>query len=65
MTGVVLGASLVDLSTVSLPFTVADMVSAGMAILGLVAGFVLLSLAFQFVPRFIAVIKSSWGGGRR
>lgn len=57
---------MVDLSTVSLPFTVTDMVTAGMALIGLVAGFVLLSLAFQFVPRFISMIKSSWGsGGRR
>lgn len=65
MNSMVLGASLVDLSSVSLPFTVADMVTAGMALIGLVAGFVLLSLAFQFVPRFISMIRSSWGGGRR
>lgn len=57
---------MVDLSGVTLPFTVGDMVGAGMSLLGLVAGFVLLSLAITFVPRFIAMIRSSWaGGGRR
>lgn len=56
---------MVDLSGVTLPFTVADMVTAGMSLLGLVAGFVLLSLAITFVPRFIAMIRSSWASGKR
>lgn len=57
---------MVDLSGISLPFTVGDMVSAGMALLALVAGFVLLGLAFRFVPKFVSMIFSSFrsGGGK-
>lgn len=57
---------LVNLSGITLPFTVTDMVTAGMSLLGLVAGFVLLSLAFRFVPKFVTLILSSFrsNGGK-
>lgn len=54
---------MVDLSGISLPFTVGDMVTAGMALIGLVAGFILLGLAFRFVPKFITVIFSAFRSG--
>lgn len=56
---------MVDLSGVSLPFTVTDMVTAGMALIGLVAGFVLLGLAFRFVPQFITMIFSSFRASKK
>lgn len=56
---------LVNLSGITLPFTVADMVTAGMSLLGLVAGFVLLSLAFRFVPKFITLILGAFKGGSK
>lgn len=54
---------LVDLSGVTLPFTVGDMVQAGMSLIGVVAGFVLLGLAFRFVPKFIGTIFSAFRSG--
>lgn len=42
-----------------LPFSVKDMVTVGMVLFGLVAGFILLGLAFRFVPKFIQMISAS------
>lgn len=53
----------VDLTGVTLPFTTGDMVSTGMTLIGLVAGFVLLGLGFRFVPKFISMIFSSFRSG--
>lgn len=53
-----------DLSGVSLPFTAGDLLSAGMALLGLVAAFVLLAMAFDVVPKFIGLIRKSFTAAR-
>ena len=61
-----LTATTLDFTGVTLPFTTNQMMVAGMSLLAIVAGFVLLNLAFQFVPKFIGMIRSSWsGGGKR
>jgi len=52
----------IDLSGVTLPFTVGDMLTAGMALLGVVGTFILIGLAFRFVPKMISLIMSSFGG---
>ncbi|WP_197021170.1 hypothetical protein [Sporolactobacillus terrae] len=54
-----------DLSGISLPFTVTDLVTSGSALLGLVAGFVLLGLAFKLVPKLIGLFKNSFSGGNK
>ena len=54
---------MVDLSGIKLPFTVGDMVTAGMSLLAIVAGFVLLGLAFRFVPKIISTIFTSFKSG--
>lgn len=60
-----MGSSAVDLSGITLPFTTGDMVSTGMSLIAIVAGFVLLGLAFRFVPKFIAMIFSSFRSGSK
>ena len=54
-----LGAA-IDFTGVSLPFTVGDLVGSGSALLGLVSTFVLLGMAFVFVPKLIGLIKNSF-----
>lgn len=58
-----LGAA-IDFSGVSLPFTVTDLVGSGNALLGLVGMFVLLGLAFVFVPKLITLIRQSFSSAR-
>lgn len=58
-----LGAAAIDFSGISLPFSVTDLVSSGNALLGLVGSFVLLGLAFAFVPKIIQVIRNAFGKG--
>lgn len=53
-----LGAA-IDFSGISLPFNVTDLVESGNALLGLIGTFVLLSLAFVFVPKLIGLIRNS------
>lgn len=54
-----------DLSKVVLPFTAGDMLMAGMSLLGLVAAFVLLSMAFDVVPKFVALIRNAFRSSRK
>jgi hypothetical protein len=63
MMNFVLGAG-IDFTGVTLPFTVSDLVSSGNALLGLVGTFVLLGLAFKFVPKLIALIVGAFRGGQ-
>lgn len=56
-----LGAA-IDFSGVSLPFNVNDLIGSGNALLGIVGGFVLLGLAFVFVPKIIKVIRNAFSG---
>lgn len=58
-----LGAA-IDFSGVTLPFSVADLIGSGNALLGLVGTFVLLALAFVFVPKLITLIKQSFSAAR-
>jgi len=58
----VLGAAL-DFTGITLPFTVNDLVGSGSALLGLVGAFVLLGLAFRFVPKLIGLIVGAFRGG--
>jgi hypothetical protein len=58
----VLGAA-VDFTGVTLPFSVTDLVTSGNALLALVGTFVLLGLAFRFVPKLITLIGQAFRGG--
>lgn len=49
---------------IDLPFTVKDMLKVGLALIGIVAAFVLLGLAFRFVPKFISMVLTSFRNGR-
>jgi len=51
---------MIDFSGISLPFSVSDLVESGNELLGLVGAFVLLGMAFIFVPRLIALIRNSF-----
>lgn len=62
MTG---GSNAIDFSGVSLPFSVNDLIGSGNALLGIVGGFVLLGLAFVFVPKIIKVIRNAFSGSSR
>jgi hypothetical protein len=58
----VLGAA-IDFTGIELPFSVGDLVSSGNELLGFVGAFILLGLAFTFVPKLITLIVSAFGGG--
>lgn len=49
----------IDWSGMSLPFDVGDLITSGNALLGFVSSFVLLGLAFVFVPMVIYLIKTA------
>lgn len=63
MNSLALGAA-IDFEGVTLPFNVTDLVGSGNALLGLVGGFVLLALAFVFVPKLITLIRQSFSAAR-
>lgn len=63
MTQLVLGAAL-DFTGITLPFSVSDLVGSGNALLGLVGSFVLLALAFVFVPKLITLIRQSFSAAK-
>ncbi|MFJ8462245.1 hypothetical protein ACIQ57_24545 [Lysinibacillus xylanilyticus] len=52
---------MVDFSTVTLPFTAGDLLSAGVALMKVVGPIVLLALAFVVAPKVINLIKSALG----
>ena len=52
-----------DLSGVSLPFSVTDLVLSGSALLGLVGAFVLLGLSFRLVPKLVGLVMGAFRGG--
>lgn len=66
MTQLVVGATgaAIDFSGVTLPFSVNDLVSSGMGLVGIISTFVLLGLAFVFVPKFITLIRNSFSAAR-
>lgn len=60
----IIGAA-IDFTGVTLPFSVTDLVGSGNALLGLVGAFVLLGLAFVFVPKLITLIRQSFSKSSR
>ncbi|UOQ47220.1 hypothetical protein MUN88_14205 [Gracilibacillus caseinilyticus] len=54
----------IDWSGLSLPFDVTDLIASGNGLLGLVGGFVLLALAFVFVPKVIGLIRQSFSAAK-
>lgn len=58
-----LGAAL-DFTGVTLPFSVNDLVGSGNALLGIVGTFVLLGMAFVFVPKLIGLIRNSFSAAK-
>lgn len=59
-----MGSNAIDFSGVTLPFSVTDLVGSGNALLGLVGTFVLLGMAFIFVPKLIGLIRNSFSAAR-
>ncbi|AIF45725.1 hypothetical protein [Virgibacillus sp. SK37] len=55
-----MGETGIDWSGLSLPFSVTDLIASGNGLLGLIGAFVLLGLAFVFVPKVIALIRNSF-----
>ncbi|MCL9969570.1 hypothetical protein MX569_03070 [Anoxybacillus kestanbolensis] len=51
----------IDLSGLSLPFSVTDVIESVNSLLGWVGPFVLLAIALGFAPKIIAFIKSIFG----
>lgn len=48
-----------DLSGIKLPFGISDLVGSGSGLLGLVGPFILLGLAFVFVPMIIYLVRTA------
>lgn len=55
----------INFGAVKLPFTSADLLTAGVGLLGVVGGFVLLALAFKVVPKLISLIVGSFRGSSK
>lgn len=54
-----------DFTGISLPFTAAQLLTAGVGLLGVVGAFVLLGMAFQAAPKLIQLIRGSFGSGAK
>lgn len=54
-----------DFTGIKLPFTSSDLLTAGVGLLGVVGGFVLLALAFKVVPKLISMIMGAFRGSSR
>ncbi|WAI30002.1 hypothetical protein [Staphylococcus aureus] len=54
---------MLDLTGVKLPFSVGDVVTGSMSLVGIVAGFVILGLAFKIAPKFISLFLNSFRTG--
>lgn len=52
-----------DFSGITLPFTASDLLTSGVALLGVVGAFVLLGLAFKVVPKLVSLIVGAFRGG--
>lgn len=57
-------SNVIDFAGVTLPFNVGDLIGSGNSLLGLVGAFVLLALAFVFVPKLITLIRQSFSAAR-
>ncbi|WP_208592326.1 hypothetical protein [Gracilibacillus suaedae] len=58
------GTTGIDWSGLSLPFDVGDLITSGNGLLGMIGGFVLVALAFIFVPKVITLIRQSFSAAR-
>lgn len=54
-----------DFSGITLPFSAGDLLTAGVALLGVVGAILLLRLSFVIVPKLINLIVGAIGGARR
>ncbi|MBP3040574.1 hypothetical protein J9303_13870 [Bacillaceae bacterium Marseille-Q3522] len=54
----------IDFTGITLPFSVTDLLSSSMGLIGLLAGFILLGIAVAFTPRLISLIKNAAGRGK-
>lgn len=54
----------IDWTGLTLPFDVGDLISSGNGLLGMIGTFVLLALAFVFVPKVITLIRQSFAASR-
>lgn len=54
----------IDWTGLSLPFDVTDLIASGNGLLTMIGGFVLLALAFVFVPKIITLIRKSFSAAR-
>ncbi|PAF20063.1 hypothetical protein CHH49_18120 [Terribacillus saccharophilus] len=59
-----MGGNGIDFSGLTLPFSVGDLISSGNGLLGYVGLFVLLGLAFVFVPKVIGLIRASFSAAK-
>lgn len=50
---------MLDLTGISLPFSVGDLITAAFEFIGLFAPFILLGLAIVYTPRLVGMIRSS------
>lgn len=57
-----------DFAGITLPFSASDLLTSGVALLGVVGAFVLLGLAFKVVPKLVSLIVGAFsrsaGSGR-
>ncbi|WP_018931342.1 hypothetical protein [Gracilibacillus lacisalsi] len=54
----------IDWTGLTLPFDVGDLIASGNGLLGMIGTFVLLALAFVFVPKVITLIRQSFSAAR-
>lgn len=56
-----------DFTGITLPFTAGDLLSSGVALMGVVGAFILLGLAFLVAPKLFTLIRQAFnaGGSRR
>lgn len=54
----------IDWTGLTLPFDVTDLIASGNGLLAMIGGFVLLALAFVFVPKVITLIRQSFTAAR-
>lgn len=51
-----------DFAGITLPFSASDLLEAGVSLLKVVGGFVLLAMAFRVVPKLISLVVGAFRG---
>lgn len=54
----------IDFAGITLPFSSGDLLTAGVGLLGVVGGFVMLAMAFRVVPKLVGLVLNSFSAGR-